>query len=299
MLPDKGRLKALFWSTPNQFLDNPAFSAEKTMTILCEGLAEDIGKISLQEIEASLEQRYFPTKVRNLWEEYFRYCKSREVMNMQLTPLQRQVLKILVELDVDSDFYFTGGTALSLCYLHHRESDDLDLFTVNEEAVSRMARKFEEKLRMAGLDSKRERSFQSTFVRLLIANEQKVDLAYDTPFRIRPATPRVVGDIAVPVDSIEDIAANKLLALFGRAATRDFIDVFFLSKEYFDFSEMVNWAAMKDTGLDKYWLAVAIQEADKIDSVPVRLLKSLDLQEMRRFYRDQRIKLLNSIAGDR
>jgi hypothetical protein len=28
----------------------------------------------------------------------------------------------------DTDFYLTGGTALSRVYLHHRFSDDLDLF---------------------------------------------------------------------------------------------------------------------------------------------------------------------------
>ena len=112
-----------------------------------------------------------------------------------------------------------------------------------------------------------------------------MDLAYDTPFRIKPATSLVVDGITIPVDSLEDIAANKLPALFGRAATRDFIDVFFLAKEYFDFSQMISMAAMKNKGLDKYWLAIAIQEADKINNVPVRLLRPLDLGEMKGFIR--------------
>src|SRR5258706_8248293 len=32
---------------------------------------------------------------------------------------------------LSSQFYFTGGTALSSVYLHHRYSDDLDFFTEN------------------------------------------------------------------------------------------------------------------------------------------------------------------------
>jgi len=55
-----------------------------------------------------------------------------------------------------------------------------------------------------------------------------------------------------------------MMALFGRAESRDFIDVYFLSKEYFDFMEMVEMAEKKDTGFDLYWLAAALPEADKI-----------------------------------
>ena len=44
----------------------------------------------------------------------------------KIYPLQDRILKVLEELDLD--FYLTGGTALSRCYLQHRYSDDLVLF---------------------------------------------------------------------------------------------------------------------------------------------------------------------------
>jgi predicted nucleotidyltransferase component of viral defense system len=44
----------------------------------------------------------------------------------KIYPLQDEVLRGIQELNVD--FYLTGGTALSRCYLNHRYSDDLDLF---------------------------------------------------------------------------------------------------------------------------------------------------------------------------
>jgi predicted nucleotidyltransferase component of viral defense system len=44
----------------------------------------------------------------------------------QLYPLQDRVLRVITA--CDTDFYLTGGTALSRVYLHHRFSDDLDLF---------------------------------------------------------------------------------------------------------------------------------------------------------------------------
>ena len=46
-----------------------------------------------------------------------------------LYAVQDDLMKIVQDLEVD--FYLTGGTALSRCYLNHRYSDDLDFF-VNE-----------------------------------------------------------------------------------------------------------------------------------------------------------------------
>lgn len=46
-----------------------------------------------------------------------------------LYPLQDKVLEIVGKLPVG--FYLTGGTDLSLAYLNHRYSDDLDFFVNN------------------------------------------------------------------------------------------------------------------------------------------------------------------------
>jgi predicted nucleotidyltransferase component of viral defense system len=46
--------------------------------------------------------------------------------------LQDQLLNVLEGLS--TDFYLTGGTPLSRCYLSHRYSDDLDFFIHNEGA---------------------------------------------------------------------------------------------------------------------------------------------------------------------
>ena len=50
---------------------------------------------------------------------------------------QKEIIKILAgKLD---DFYLAGGTALSLFYFNHRQSDDLDFFT-KEFNVARVER---------------------------------------------------------------------------------------------------------------------------------------------------------------
>ena len=45
----------------------------------------------------------------------------------KLYPFQDKILKILGK--ADTEFYLTGGTALSRFLLNHRYSDDLDFFS--------------------------------------------------------------------------------------------------------------------------------------------------------------------------
>ncbi len=52
----------------------------------------------------------------------------------KLYPLQDKVLKIINALE--TGFYLTGGTASSRAYLHHRFSDDLDLFVNDDDRFS-------------------------------------------------------------------------------------------------------------------------------------------------------------------
>ena len=51
---------------------------------------------------------------------------------------QEKVLKAL-EGKIDN-FYLAGGTALSLFYFHHRQSDDLDFFTqeFNQDMINKI-----------------------------------------------------------------------------------------------------------------------------------------------------------------
>lgn len=52
---------------------------------------------------------------------------------------QREILLSLLEYsDIESKFFLTGGTALSVFYLHHRISEDLDLFTANPIKLSEL-----------------------------------------------------------------------------------------------------------------------------------------------------------------
>jgi hypothetical protein len=76
-----------------------------------------------------------------------------------------------------------------------------------------------------------------------------VDLVFDAP-PSQPSTVSVLGPTLAP----EDLAGRKLLALFDRAAARDFVDVYELSRRY-DRELLILRAAAVDLGFDRAVLA--------------------------------------------
>jgi predicted nucleotidyltransferase component of viral defense system len=177
-----------------------------------------------------------------------------------LAEIQKEVLAHLKEIPELDVFYLTGGTALSRFYLGHRKSDDLDFFTPEEELIQPFSLKIEDTLKKAGAAVERKRGFRS-FVELTVSLPSGmtiIHLALDSPYRLDPT---IMADEfpGLRIDSLRDLAANKVLALFGRATLRDFVDVFFLVKEKFAKRELTLMAKKKDPGFDLYWLGTAFE----------------------------------------
>ena len=71
----------------------------------------------------------------------------------KLYPLQDVVLRAIT--DTGTEFYLSGGTAASRGYLHHRFSDDLDLFVNDDERFELWTRQLVEALEeIAGFELK-------------------------------------------------------------------------------------------------------------------------------------------------
>src|SRR4051794_12046229 len=144
-----------------------------------------------------------------------------------------------------------------------RLTTDVDLFTPDSEEVGRLATALAAALERHGYEVHSERQ-TPTFVRLRIvrqdADDAAVEIAVD--FRLRP---RVLLDVG-PVLHPDELAADKVLALFGRAAARDLVDVRALGKRY-DQEEMLALAAEKDPGFDRAVFAQALLAAtDRADA---------------------------------
>jgi hypothetical protein len=205
-----------------------------------------------------------------------------------LTNLQKRILLLFSELPDQEGFYLTGGTALSTFFLKHRRSNDLDFFTTIEGLIVPFTQKLEVSLRKEGLKVERLRGFQS-FVELSVSSDNDssvIHFALDSPFRFeQPSVPKEIPGIKI--DSLIDIATNKLLALFGRAALRDFIDVYFLIQEHFSKNELIEKAAQKDPGFDLYWLGVAMGRVEGFseDAPDLHLLtRPCPMKELKEFF---------------
>lgn len=135
-----------------------------------------------------------------------------------ISNLQEALLRQAGRVPESEHFYLIGGTALAHFYLQHRRSNDLDFFSAVEEVIDPFSRRLEGALKSSGIRVERRRGFRS-FVELWAAQgkeETIIHLAQDAPFRFEPVK-RFPEYPDLNVDTLPDIASNKLLALFGRA----------------------------------------------------------------------------------
>lgn len=120
-------------------------------------------------------------------------------------------------------------------YLNHRKSEDIDLFTVNQNINFDQVNAEVLKI-INNFSAQIERQVISpTFIQHILRikkNFLKIDVVKDT----LPYFGKVKIVDKIPVDSLENISVGKLLALFGRADAKDFIDLYFLLKLEKEFS---------------------------------------------------------------
>lgn len=206
-----------------------------------------------------------------------------------LSPLQKELLSIFPGVPESDFFYLTGGTALSAFYLKHRKSNDLDFFTDNEDIISSFSFRIEAILKDNAFTLERSRGLHS-FVELIVNKRScstLIHLAQDAPFRFEPT--KTFPDFPrVRIDSLKDIASNKLLALFQRATLRDFIDIYFLvTGKHFSAEELTRLAKEKDPGFDLYWLGVAFERINlfsKNEADMLLLIKDCSLGDLISFF---------------
>lgn len=141
-------------------------------------------------------------------------------------------------------FHLTGGTALGRFYLHHRYSEDLDLFTNKNPEYIASANQIREILRNQFHASDEKVILYQDFVRVWLpgTEELKVEIVNDVAERW--GTPLLASDI--PVDTVGNILANKLTALVGRDEPKDVFDIVSISENYsFNWSNVFVYALRK------------------------------------------------------
>ncbi|OGD86799.1 hypothetical protein A2164_03415, partial [Candidatus Curtissbacteria bacterium RBG_13_35_7] len=145
-----------------------------------------------------------------------------------LTLFQKKLLDILAgDTYITSRFYFTGGTVLSEFYLRHRKSEDFDLFAEEEvylPAVNAFLTKIAPRI---GIIKKEHRPFlglHSFMLHLKAGKKFKIDFNFYPHPRINIGRKYK----KLNIDSLYDIAVNKVHTLFMKPRARDYIDLYFI-----------------------------------------------------------------------
>lgn len=171
-----------------------------------------------------------------------------------LTPLQQITIKVISESSLKDKVYWTGGTALSYFYLHHRLSYDLDFFSDKEISYDEILKVIKTIAKQAKLEKINEKKIfdRREFV---LHNDEKILIEF-THYPYKSLKPRKKWK-GIFVDSLEDMAANKTLALIERHEPKDVIDVYFLlTKKKFTAPKLLKLVKEKfgiDFTLSTFW----------------------------------------------
>lgn len=146
---------------------------------------------------------------------------------MDLTPIHREIFDILKTTPLVHQFYWTGGTLLSHYYLHHRYSFDLDFFSdtpVSYNLLLPFIEGVKQHFQLSELIEKKigdrweflidEKS--ATRIEFVHYNHEKKRLGPLSTY------------LGVFIDSLPDLAANKVMAYVDRNEPKDLFDVYTL-----------------------------------------------------------------------
>lgn len=198
--------------------------------------------------------------------------------NLLTKTLPLNILHLLEDINKNNltfleNFYLSAGTALSLI-IGHRESEDLDFFT---------SKKFDpltiqnEVAKLGKLkNSELSEGTLNTYL-----NDVKLQFLYYPYKNIRPF---IIWN-NVKISSKEDIACTKLITISMRGSKKDFIDLYFLLKE-FDLNKMFEMLEEKytDTSYNKLHILKSLTYFDDAELQPMpRMQKNISWEQIKNY----------------
>jgi predicted nucleotidyltransferase component of viral defense system len=185
-----------------------------------------------------------------------------------LYPLQDNILKVVASLN--TDFYLTGGTALSRCYYEYRYSDDLDLFLNNDKTFKEQVFKIIGDIRKNNFTLEMKTQSDS-YYSIKIDNTLKIDFVNDIPSHIGKFENKTIFP---KVDNLQNILSNKITALISRDEPKDVVDIWVINKNIkIDWKKIFTDVESKAVGI----LPPAV--AQKIETFPIELLEQIQWVE--------------------
>lgn len=194
---------------------------------------------------------------------------------------------------LNSLFYFTGGTALSAFYIGHRQSEDLDFFSqqkLEDQVIFNLVQEWSKILSF---------TFESRLAEVVyIFNltfkhgvKLKVDFGY-YPYRLLNES-KIKSSIRV--DSLLDIAVNKLLTIQQRTNVKDFVDLYYLLDKFtvWDLIEGVHYKFK--VRMEPFLIATDFMKVNQFEFLP-KMIKQLSLEELKSFFVNKAKKLGSKVV---
>lgn len=214
-----------------------------------------------------------------------------------LTNEQIGLLKALGMSDfVVQNFYLSGGTALAAYYLHHRFSEDLDFFSEHEFdmlSLDVLFKKIGASLGITKID------FQQSYNRnLFFLHYGSGILKTEFIFFPFPRVERGERKHGIEIDSLIDIAINKLFTIYQRTAARDYIDLYcIIQKTGWEIAHLVKQARIKfDFSIDPLQLGTQFIKAEEVKDYPRMILQLADA-DWKSFFLTEAKKLKQDILS--
>jgi len=214
-----------------------------------------------------------------------------------LTHKQKLFLELFSHnLTLTKKFYFTGGTALSVYYIPYRFSEDLDFFSekeINTESIIVFLKSIKIKLGYKNMEI--NTSFNRSLFFLNFADSSlKIEFTY-FPF---PPIEKPLVYKNIRVNSILDIAVDKLFTIYQKPRSRDFMDLYMIIRKYgFSLNDLVKKARLKfDWNVDPIKLGSQFLLVTELKDYP-KLIKPLKEKDWQNYFLKEAKKLENKILS--
>jgi len=201
-----------------------------------------------------------------------------------LTKNQAAVLNKIKDSDfVVDNFYLTGGTALAVFYLHHRYSEDLDFFSEKEINILNLDiffKKIRINLGISKIDF--QQSYNRNLFFLYFGEEILKTEFTHFPF---PRISKGKREYGVEIDSLIDVAVNKLFTIYQRSKARDYIDLYFICREAgYSITDLIAKAKIKfDWHIDLIQLGTQFIKSKDVKDFP-KMIKPISNEQWQNFF---------------
>lgn len=196
---------------------------------------------------------------------------------------------------ITDNFYFTGGTVLSEFYLHHRFSEDLDFFTEKPYIQQEIFNLIDTICHQYKWEYTAEMIESLYMFHLQIGKNDllKIDFSHYPHHRIEKG----FKYNQLTIDSLTDIAINKLTTIQQRSQVKDFVDCYYLFKK-FSLWDLIEGARVKfSLKIEPWILSTDFLNVNSFKSLP-HMIKPLTLEQLQLYFRNLAKQTCKSVVEE-